>query len=350
MASQTWTVKRILEWTRGYLERKGDEHPRLSAEWLISDVTGLSRVQIYMNFDKPLTPAELDAMHDAVVRRGRGEPLQYVTGEMPFRQIVLHCERGVLIPRPETEVLVDAALEGVDAATLTFPAILGNVPEPAEEEAAGDDDKVVSLQGNRSAEKDDAADAQAAELVAPAEPPVLVGPGCRVLEVGTGTGCIALSIASERPGTRVVATDLSPQAVALATRNRDALGLEHAVTVVEGDLASAVDPDLMGTFSVLVSNPPYIPSAVVPTLPQEVIGYEPGLALDGGEDGLDVFRRILELAPRALAPGGMLCCELFEDNVGTAAELVRVQGGWASAEVREDLTHRPRVLVAVREG
>jgi release factor glutamine methyltransferase len=350
MASQTWTVKRILEWTRGYLERKGDEHPRLSAEWLTSDVTGLSRVQIYMNFDKPLTPAELDAMHDAVVRRGRGEPLQYVTGEMPFRQIVLHCERGVLIPRPETEVLVDAALEGVDAATLTFPAILGNVLEPAEEEAAGDDDKVVSLQGNRSAEKDDAADAQAAELVAPAEPPVLVGPGCRVLEVGTGTGCIALSIASERPGTRVVATDLSPQAVALATRNRDALGLEHAVTVVEGDLASAVDPDLMGTFSVLVSNPPYIPSAVVPTLPQEVIGYEPGLALDGGEDGLDVFRRILELAPRALAPGGMLCCELFEDNVGTAAELVRVQGGWASAEVREDLTHRPRVLVAVREG
>jgi release factor glutamine methyltransferase len=350
MASQTWTVKRILEWTRGYLERKGDEHPRLSAEWLISDVTGLSRVQIYMNFDKPLTPAELDAMHDAVVRRGRGEPLQYVTGEMPFRQIVLHCERGVLIPRPETEVLVDAALEGVDAATLTFPAILGNVLEPAEEEAAGDDDKVVSLQGNRSAEKDDAADAQAAELVAPAEPPVLVGPGCRVLEVGTGTGCIALSIASERPGTRVVATDLSPQAVALATRNRDALGLEHAVTVVEGDLASVVDPDLMGTFSVLVSNPPYIPSAVVPTLPQEVIGYEPGLALDGGEDGLDVFRRILELAPRALAPGGMLCCELFEDNVGTAAELVRVQGGWASAEVREDLTHRPRVLVAVREG
>lgn len=350
MASQTWTVKRILEWTRGYLERKGDEHPRLSAEWLISDVTGLSRVQIYMNFDKPLTPAELDAMHDAVVRRGRGEPLQYVTGEMPFRQIVLHCERGALIPRPETEVLVDAALEGVDAATLTFPAILGSVPEPAEEEAAGDDDKVVSLQGNRSAEKDDAADAQAAELVAPAEPPVLVGPGCRVLEVGTGTGCIALSIASERPGTRVVATDLSPQAVALATRNRDALGLEHAVTVVEGDLASAVDPDLMGTFSVLVSNPPYIPSAVVPTLPQEVIGYEPGLALDGGEDGLDVFRRILELAPRALAPGGMLCCELFEDNVGTAAELVRVQGGWASAEVREDLTHRPRVLVAVREG
>lgn len=349
MANETWTVKRILEWTRGYLERKGDEHPRLSAEWLISDVTGLSRVQIYMNFDKPLTPAELDAMHDAVVRRGRGEPLQYVTGEMPFRHIVLHCERGVLIPRPETEVLVDAALEGVDAATLTFPAILGDIPEPAQDKPADENAEDALPQGDLPAEKGDTPVGEDVEPAAPAEPPVLVEPGCRVLEIGTGTGCIALSIASERPGTRVVATDLSPQAVVLATRNRDALGLEHAVTVVEGDLVSAVDPELMGTFSVLVSNPPYIPSAVVPTLPQEVIGYEPGLALDGGEDGLDVFRRILELAPGALAPGGMLCCELFEDNVGTAADLVRAQSGWASAEVREDLTHRPRVLVAVRE-
>ena len=231
---ETWTVRRILDWTRGYLERKGDEHPRLSAEWLISDVTGLSRVQIYMNFDKPLTPSELDAMHDAVVRRGRGEPLQYVTGEMPFRHIVLHCERGVLIPRPETEVLVDAALEGVDAATLTFPAILGDVPEPAEDNAADENADGVSSSGDTSAEKDDAPVEEGSAPAAPAEPPVLVEPGCRVLEIGTGTGCIALSIASERPGTRVVATDLSPQAVALATRNRDALGLEHAVPVVEG--------------------------------------------------------------------------------------------------------------------
>ena len=289
MANEAWTVKRILEWTRGYLERKGDEHPRLSAEWLISDVTGLSRVQIYMNFDKPLTPSELDAMHDAVVRRGRGEPLQYVTGEMPFRHIVLHCERGVLIPRPETEVLVDAALEGVDAATLTFPAILGEVPEPVQDKAADENAEGALPQDDLPVEKDDTPVGEDVEPAAPAEPPVLVEPGCRVLEIGTGTGCIALSIASERPGTRVVATDLSPQAVALATRNRDALGLEHAVSVVEGDLASAVDPELMGTFSVLVSNPPYIPSAVVPTLPQEVIGYEPGLALDGGEDGFGRF-------------------------------------------------------------
>lgn len=299
-AAQPWTIKRVLDWTSGYLERKGDEHPRLSAEWLLANVCGLSRVELYVNFDKPLEAGELDAMHEAIERRAAGEPLQYVTGEMPFRHIVLRCERGVLIPRPETEVLVDAALEGVDAA----------------------------------AEKNDDA----------------AGSVC-VLEVGTGTGCIALSLASERPGTLVTATDLSPRAVELAGRNREALGLEEAVDIVECDLAAGVDPGLMGTFAVLVSNPPYIPTRVLrDEVPAEVADYEPELALDGGDDGLDVFRRLLELAPAALAPGGMLAVELFEDALAAAADLVRAQGGWASVEVREDLTRRPRVLVAVREG
>lgn len=291
-----WTIKRVLDWTSGYLERKGDEHPRLSAEWLLAAVTGLSRVELYVNFDKPLEAAELDEMHAAIERRAAGEPLQYVTGEMPFRHIVLRCERGVLIPRPETEILVDAALEGVDDAL--------------------------------SGEKD-----------------------VRVLEVGTGTGCIALSLASERPGTHVVATDLSERAIELATRNREALGLEGAVDIVECDLASGVDSELMGTFSVLVSNPPYIPTRVLSEeVPAEVRDFEPELALDGGPDGLDVFRRLLDLAPTALAPGGMLVVELYEGSLDDAAALVREREGWSSVEVREDLAHRPRVLVARRES
>ena len=306
-AAEPWTIKRILDWTSGYLGRKGDEHPRLSAEWLLANVCGLSRVELYVNFDKPLEADELAAMHAAIERRAAGEPLQYVTGEMPFRHIVLRCEEGVLIPRPETEVLVDAALEGVDAAV-----------------------------GRRSAGEKD--------------PDAALAP-VRVLEVGTGTGCIALSIASERPGTHVTATDLSPRAVALATRNREALGLEERVELVECDLASGVSPELMGTFSVLVSNPPYIPAAVLANeVPAEVRDHEPALALDGGPDGLDVFRRLLELAPAALEPGGTLAVELFEGALDQAAELARAQGGWSLVEVREDLTHRPRVLVAVREG
>lgn len=304
-ASGPWTVKSVLEWTTGYLERKGDEHPRLSAEWLMSAVMGLSRVELYVNFDKPLNSEELSSMHAAIERRAAGEPLQYVTGEMPFRHIVLCCERGVLIPRPETEILVDAALEGVDAAT------------------AG------------ASEEDDGPDERHA----------------LVLEVGTGTGCIALSMASERPGTRVVATDISEDAVRLARRNRDTLGLEDAVTIVQCDLAAGVDAELMGTFDVLVSNPPYVPTEVLDTqVSAEVVDFEPRLALDGGSDGLDVFRRILDLAPVALAPGGMLAVELFEDSLEEARSLVLAQDGWAAVEVRKDLTGRPRVLVATREA
>ena len=121
--------------------------------------------------------------------------------------------------------------------------------------------------------------------------------------------------------------------------------------VIECDLATGVSPDLMGSFSVLVSNPPYIPTQVLrDEVPAEVADFEPELALDGGDDGLDVFRRLVELAPEALAPGGMLAVELFEGALDAAADLVRAQGGWGSVEVREDLTRRPRVLVAVREG
>ena len=312
MAQQEiWTIKRVLDWTCGYLERKGDEHPRLSAEWLLANVTGMSRVELYVNFDKPLEEGELSAMHSAIERRATGEPLQYVTGEMPFRHM------GVLIPRPETEILVDAALEGVDEA--------------------------LACAAEKAAEAEKGADAEKGDEPAP--------PLARVLEVGTGTGCIALSIASERPGVHVTATDLSPRAIELATRNREALGLEGEVDIVECDLASGVDPELMGSFAVLVSNPPYIPTRVLSEeVPAEVADFEPALALDGGPDGLDVFRRLLELAPVALVPGGMLAVELFEGSLEDAAALVREREGWASVEVREDLTRRPRVLVAKREA
>lgn len=292
MADGVWTIKRTLDWTVGYLGRRGDERPRLSAEWLLSAATGLSRVEIYTNFDRPLAPEELALMHAGIERRAGGEPLQYVTGEMPFRHIVLRCEPGVLIPRPETEVLVDAVLE---------------------------------------------------ELAGCGSP--------RVLDLCTGTGCIALSIAGEHPDTVVVATDISPAATALAERNARALGLEGWVDVLECDLADAVASEFAGTFDVLVSNPPYIPTAVLAEqIPSEVRAFEPALALDGGADGLAVFRRILDLAPEMLAPGGLLACELFEDALATASDLVRAEEGWDRIEVREDLTHRPRILLAWRKG
>lgn len=289
-----WTVKSTLEWTTGYLERKGDEHPRLSAEWLLCAATGMSRVEVYMNYDRPLDAAELATLHAGVERRGRGEPLQYVTGEMPFRHIILKCAPGVLIPRPETEVLVDCVLDYLDA------LVLGE------------------------------------------------GDTASVLEVGTGTGCIALSLAGERPFVRVSATDVSPDAVALAGRNRDALGLDGPVELFLTDLADGVPGAEDAVFDVLVSNPPYIPSALVEELPAEVGGFEPRLALDGGPDGLDVFRRIVALAGTALKPGGLLACELHEECLERACDEAVSGGLLQNARIVKDLAGKNRILLAER--
>ena len=289
-----WTVKSTLEWTTGYLERKGDEHPRLSAEWLLCAATGMSRVEVYMNYDRPLDAAELATLHAGVERRGRGEPLQYVTGEMPFRHIILKCAPGVLIPRPETEVLVDCVLGYLDA------LVLGE------------------------------------------------GDTASVLEVGTGTGCIALSLAGERPFVRVSATDVSPDAIALAGRNRDALGLDGPVELFLTDLADGVPGAEDAAFDVLVSNPPYIPSPLVEELPAEVGGFEPRLALDGGPDGLDVFRRIVALAGTALKPGGLLACELHEECLEQACDEAVAGGLLQNARIVKDLAGKNRILLAER--
>lgn len=290
-----WTVRTALEWTCGYLERKGDEHPRLSAEWLLCAATGLSRVEVYMNYDRPLDASELSVLHNGVERRGRGEPLQYVTGEMPFRHIVLKCAPGVLIPRPETEVLVDQVLEYLDSCC-------ASVEEPL------------------------------------------------LLEIGTGTGCIALSLAGERPAVRVRATDIAPEPIALATRNRDALDLTDRVELYQTDVANGVPGVDEALFDAVVSNPPYIPSALVKTLPAEVGGFEPALALDGGPDGLDVFRRVVACAQGALKPGGLLACELHEDCLRLAAAEPSVVEAFRDIQVVRDLTGRDRILLARRAG
>lgn len=290
-----WTVRTALEWTCGYLERKGDEHPRLSAEWLLCAATGLSRVEVYMNYDRPLDASELATLHNGVERRGRGEPLQYVTGEMPFRHIVLKCAPGVLIPRPETEVLVDCVLEYLDSCC-------ASIEEPL------------------------------------------------VLEIGTGTGCIALSLAGERPCVRVRATDIASEPFALATRNRDALDLADRVELYQTDVADGVPGVDEALYDVVVSNPPYIPSALVETLPAEVGGFEPTLALDGGPDGLDVFRRVVACAREALKPGGLLACELHEDCLQLAAGEPAVVEAFRDIQVVRDLTGRDRILLARRAG
>lgn len=288
VSEAVWTIKAALDWTQSYLAEKADEHPRRSAEWLLSAATGLSRVELYAYHDRPLTLEERGTLREAVKRRAGGEPLQYVTGEVAFRHIVVKVRPGVLIPRPETETLVDVALEAIDEAITQWGEAL-------------------------------------------------------VADICTGSGCIALSIAHERTAARVWATDVSPEAVAVARENRERLGME-SVEVFEGDLLAALPASLAGRIDVIVSNPPYIPSADVPDLPPEVAGFEPHLALDGGPDGLVVYRRLLDEARAWLRPGGALVVELDERRVSAAAE--EAVQWYQSVRAVRDLAGRDRIVTA----
>ena len=286
---RSWTVAEALAWTVEYFTRKGVENPRRSAEWLLSAATGLSRVELYAHFDRPLSPEERATFRTSIERRAAGEPLQYVTGEVPFRHLVLHVRPGVFIPRPETEVLVDAVLEHLGRA---------GVAEP------------------------------------------------RVLDLCTGSGAVAVSVAYERPGATVYATEVVAATVDVACENAANAGVEGRATILTGDLFSPLPADLQGSFDVVVSNPPYIPTADLADLPAEVAGFEPRIALDGGADGLDVVRRIADEARAWLKPGGLLALEIDTTCAKGAADILA--RWYEEVEVRKDLTGRDRIATGIR--
>lgn len=241
---EIWTVRRVLDWTRGYLAEKGIENARLETEWLLSAALGLDRVGLYVNFDKPLNQEELAACRGLVARRAKREPLQYILGTQEFCGLDFQVTPAVLIPRHDTEVIVEAALQR----------------------------------------------AQAAQTI---------------LDIGVGSGCIAVALAKSLPDAQVWGVEQSPEAIALAQRNVERHGVR--VTLFEGSL---FEPFGDQRFDLIVSNPPYIPTADLETLQPEVREYEPRGALDGGADGLDFYRIIVPTAPEHLNPGGWLMVEL----------------------------------------
>ncbi|WP_165059955.1 HemK/PrmC family methyltransferase [Adlercreutzia sp. ZJ154] len=315
-----WTIKSALDWTIGYLERKQDANARLSSEKLMSFATGLSRIEVYANFDKPLSMEERNVLREAVQRRAAGEPLQYIIGEVGFRHIDIKVRKGVLIPRPETEVLVSE--------------VLSELPPPSRPRAK---DYIDSLPGENMPEV--ALDEEASEQSIEASSSIYVADLC------TGSGCVACSLAYEHSAIRVVATDISQHATDLAEENVQRLGLSGRVQVLQCDLGSGIDSELLGTFDAVVSNPPYVPSAVMQHLPSEVSAFEPALALDGGEDGLSIYRRIVCWARSALKIGGVLAVELHETCLDSAADFAR-NSGFNGVRIVNDLAGKPRVIVA----
>jgi release factor glutamine methyltransferase len=277
---QTWTTLAVLDWTTKRFTEAGIAGARLEAQLLLAHVLQCSRTQLYTAFDKPLADGELAGYRALIKRRLGGEPVAYLLGEHEFWGILLHVDPNVLVPRPDTETVIEVA---------------------------------------RATREDRAA-------------------SCRVLDLCTGSGAIALALAKELPAATVIATDVSAQAVAIAKRNVERSGLGERVEVRHGDLFAPVAGE---TFDLIASNPPYIATSVIDTLSAEV-KREPRLALDGGADGLSFYDRICAEAIAHLAPGGALVVEHgFDQADGVHARFARA--GFLGVSLVHDLGKQPRV-------
>jgi release factor glutamine methyltransferase len=275
-----WTTLGVLDWTTQRFTEAGIAAARLEAQILLAHVLGCTRMQLYTGFDKPLGDAELAGYRGLIKRRLAGEPVSYLVGETEFWGLPFHVEPSVLVPRPDTETVIEV---------------------------------VRALRPDRAAPH-------------------------RILDLCTGSGVIAVSLAREYPAARVVATELSPGAAALARRNAERNAVADRVEIRDGDLFA---PARNERFDVITANPPYIASSVIPTLPPEV-RCEPRLALDGGPDGLAFYDRICAEAATHLVPGGALVLEHGYDQ----ADAVRarlVAAGLGDVALVHDLGKNPRV-------
>ncbi len=276
------TVLEAIQKSTDFLGKKNVESPRLQTELLLAHLLKMPRMKLYLNFDRTLTAPETDALRDLVKRRGTREPLQHITGSTSFCGHEIAVSRHVLVPRPETEMLAELGW--------TF----------------------LSTQEPASA-----------------------------LDLCTGSGCIAIAIAAKCPNARIVATDISSDALALAQQN--ATQNKMPIEFLQGDGFAALPPE--SKFDLVISNPPYIPSAEIETLDPEVRDFDPRLALDGGVDGLDFYRRLTSQAKTFLKPTGKIMLE-FGDGQADAIKKLFEDEKWIVEAVKEDYSQHARILVA----
>jgi len=296
---ESWTIGRLLETAGGYLKDKGSPSARLDAELLLADTLHLERIDLYTQHERPLTPQEVASYRALVARRANREPVAYIRGRAYFRNLCLEVRPGVLIPRPETEELVDLAL-----ATLRRRPPWGDLPDRP----------------------------------TPLEIPTIA-------DVGTGSGAIALSLAQEA-GVRVLAVDDSAEALAVAGENARSLSLDGRVVLRRGDLLAGIAD---AALHMVVSNPPYVRSGDIASLAPDIRLFEPVAALDGGPEGLDVYRRLVPDAARALRPGGTLLLEVGEDQADAVSHMAAT-AGFVLVSVRKDLSRKDRMVEATLPG
>lgn len=281
-----WTVKKILDWTTDHLGKHGSESARLDAEILLAHARGCRRIELYTRYAEVLTESERATMRDLVRRRANAEPVAYLVGFKEFYSLPFKVTPAVLIPRPETEMLV---LETVEFAKERNGATL------------------------------------------------------RMLDLCTGSGCIAVAAARNHRGFQVVATDVSTAALAVAAENAERNGVSERVTFLEGDLFEALPAG--SRFDVIASNPPYVTTEEMGTLAKDIRAHEPALALEAGPDGFDCLRRIAEEAPGFLNPGGLLLVEMDPKQTSIFADWLRPR--FADVSVLKDLGGEARVVRGV---
>jgi release factor glutamine methyltransferase len=283
VVSEPWTVGRVLGWALKDFRDRGLENPRLDAELLLCHALGLDRIRLIVESQRPLAPTELGRYRELIKRRRQSEPIAYILGEREFYGFDFKVDARVLIPRPDTEVLVDVALE-------------------------------------RTRERD------------------MFG---NALDLCTGSGCVAIAFAKRRPTWRGAALDLSEDALALAAENALRLGAIFGLRFAAGDLYSPLGPE--ERFDLVTANPPYIPEADVAGLETQIKDFEPRIALDGGPDGLALIRRIVDGARAHLVPGGVLALETQFDQGPRVRELFE-RAGFESVDLRRDYGGRDRVV------
>ena len=286
--TEPWTVGRVVRWAADDFRARGMENPRLEAELMLAHALAIERMRVIVEPERPLAPDELARYRDFIRRRRKGEPVAYIRGQKEFYGRVFQVDARVIVPRPDTETLVETALRRTAQAKV----------------------------------------------------------GGRYLDLCTGSGCVAITLARERMTCQVFGVDLSNDALAVARQNSVRLGATTQVAWLGGDLFASLPDNCRGRFDLITANPPYIPLGELDALAPDIRDFEPRLALVGGADGLDVTRRIIAEAPRWLRPGGALAIEIGTEQASEVARLFG-EAGLGATVVDKDYGARDRVVSGV---